>query len=390
MREKEIKERKAIKRPYFIALWLMVIMAVVGCQKTEPSKMEPSNTPSVHQTAEPIEEKRVRIHFIDTGNSDAILIEQGEHAALIDGGDNNDEVLVVEYIKKLGITSLDYIFATHPDADHIGGLDAVISQIPVGQVFVGNGKATTKTYTDFIEAIMRKGLSPSVPLLGKTFNLGDATLKIVSVAHEKDVNNCSLVILYTYKDYKVLLMGDADQSIEQSIDVNEIGDVDLIKVGHHGSKTSSHYDFIKAVSPEHAVITCGEGNKYGHPNQETLDTLNKLNIATYRTDKMGDIIFDINSQGIQLYTSNPLKEDGVITQNEQKKNEILNEDKFLSENEAVVETFQEIGDSSHTVVYFTKDGKRYHKEKNCSNMKDPIVGTIDEVGERTPCKKCYN
>lgn len=239
-----------------------------------------------------------RIHFIDTGNSDAILIEQNGHAALIDGGDNNDERLIVDYIENLGISYLDYVFATHPDADHVGGLDAVIENFDIGNVFIGNGKVTTKTYRDFVNIMISKGVSPSVPLLGEKFPLGDATLKIVSVANEKDVNNCSLVILYTYGNSKILLMGDADQSIEQKIDLASVGTVDLIKVGHHGSRTASNKAFIKAIDPTYAVITCGKDNKYGHPHKETLDTLNQQGIEIYRTDEMGDIIFDITKQSI--------------------------------------------------------------------------------------------
>lgn len=242
----------------------------------------------------------VRIHFIDTGNSDAILIEQGDHLALIDGGDNNDETMLVNYIRDLGYTSLDYVFATHPDADHVGGLDAVIENFDVGSVLIGNGKATTKTYNDFVNALVDKGGAPSVPLLNQTFPLGDASLKIVSVANEKDVNNCSLVILYTYGNSKVLLMGDADQSIEKQIDVDSIGTIDLIKVGHHGSRTASNKGFLQSLNPTYAVITCGKNNKYGHPHQETLDTLNELGIGILRTDEMGTIIFDITPQEVTL------------------------------------------------------------------------------------------
>lgn len=387
-----------IKRRYFGALWLLIIMIVVGCQKTEPMKDGTSNTPNVTKPTTPNEEGQkeqqetevARIHFIDTGNSDAILIEQGEHAALIDGGDNDDETLVVDYIKKLGITSLDYVFATHPDADHIGGLDAVISKISVGQVLVGNGKATTKTYTDFIEAIMQRGLSPSVPLLGKTFTLGDASLKIVSVANEKDVNNCSLVILYTYQDHKVLFMGDADQSIEKTIDLSQVGDVDIIKVGHHGSKTSSNYDFIKAVSPEYAVITCGTGNKYGHPNQETLDTLNQLGIAIYRTDKMGDIIFNISPDGIEPTQGSVSSEKPEISKEQQIEVEESSSSESHLNQEETIEAFNALEDTSEEIVYFTANGKRYHKNPDCSNMKEPIAATIAEVGERTPCQKCFS
>lgn len=371
---------------YSTILCFAIIIGAVGCQSS-------SNNNTTYEAPIVSEDKQLaRIHFIDTGNSDAILIEQQGHAALIDGGDNNDETLVVDYIKRLGIQSLDYVIATHPDADHIGGLDAVISQLEVNQVLVGNGKATTKTYTDFIEAIMNKGLTPSVPLLGSTFSLGEASLKVLSVANEKDVNNCSLVMLYTYDDTKVLFMGDADQSIEKNIDLNAVGDVDLIKVGHHGSKTSSNETFVKGVSPEYAVITCGTGNKYGHPDQETLDVLEHLEITTYRTDQMGDIIFEITEQGISLLNDVPEQGIGINSEKQegtQSNNSIV--ETMQDSEEAKVESVEAFNPSeTKNIVYFTESGKRYHSNANCSDMKNPITASIDEVEGRTPCQKCYN
>lgn len=355
------KMKEIIKWPV-IGLYLWITALTVGCtqQATYP------NQNSVSQGAQQVTSAEVRMHFIDTGNSDAILIQQGEVAALIDGGDNDDETLVVDYLKSQGVQKLEYVIATHPDADHIGGLDAVVTQLEVNQVLVGNGKATTKTYTDFIEAMMDKGLSPSVPLLYSEFPLGEAVLKIVSVANEKDPNNCSLVVLYTYGKHKVLFMGDADQSIEKTLDVNQIGQVDLIKVGHHGSKTSSNKEFLKAVHPKYAVITCGAGNKYGHPNQETLETLQALQITTYRTDEMGDIVFHLN-------------EERLVPPMNEGENQNISKD-------SVQQIEQEI---NQTVVYFTAQGTKYHLDPSCSNMKNAIEGTLETVGEREACKKCF-
>ncbi|MGL5752610.1 MAG: MBL fold metallo-hydrolase, partial [Paraclostridium sp.] len=132
-------------------------VATENNQGTDTAKDNSLETIEVSQTSE--------IHFIDTGNSDAILIKQGDKSALIDAGDNDDENRVVNYLKKQGIKELEYIFATHPHADHIGGLDAVVDNIKVKQVYVSNGDADTKTYRDFIESMANKGLNPSVPLI---------------------------------------------------------------------------------------------------------------------------------------------------------------------------------------------------------------------------------
>ncbi len=304
------------------------------------------------------------IHFIDTGNSDAILVIEGNQAAVIDGGDNDDENWLPDYIKAQGVEKLKYLFVTHPDADHIGGLDAIISEIPIENIYVGNGKAETKTYRDFIEAMMDKGLTPSVPLLGSTFELGNASFKVLSVAHSKDVNHTSLVLFYTNGKDKILFMGDADKEIEKTIDVQS---ADLIKVGHHGSRTSSDKTFLKKVNPQYAVITSGKGNKYNHPHQETLETLSELGIAIYRTDEMGHIVFVSTGEGVTP------KKQGAAEQSESRQK--------VQEAKASAKTAEQ--------VFFTENGKKYHKVPACSGMKSPIEGTIEDAGSRMPCEKCY-
>ena len=186
------------------------------------------------------------IHFIDTGNSDAILIIKDNKAALIDGGDNDDEALVSSYIKKQGISELEYVFATHPHADHIGGLDRVAKEIKINNLYVSNGEADTKSYRDFINEAANKGLYPSVPLLGSKFDLAGSTFKVLSVANTNDPNNNSIVLLYTNGNDKILLMGDAEKEIEQKLNIR---DVDLLKVGHHGSHSSSSKPFIDKINP---------------------------------------------------------------------------------------------------------------------------------------------
>lgn len=238
-----------------------------------------------------------QLHFINTGNSDSILIRQGGEAALIDGGDNDDEKTVVNYLKDIGVKKLKYVVATHPDADHIGGLDAVISSIPVETVYVSNGDANTKTYSDFINAMSSKNLYPSVPLLGAKFYLGTSEFKVLSAANLNDVNDNSIVLEYTNGNDKILLMGDAGADIERIIDATE---VDLIKIGHHGSNTSSDMNFIKKINPKYAVITVGKNNKYGHPNKETMQTLKKENIEVHRNDECGNILFKSTGNGLVI------------------------------------------------------------------------------------------
>lgn len=350
------------------------------------------------------------IHFINTGNSDAILIKQSGEFALIDGGDNNDEGMIVSYLKKQGVSKLKYVFSTHGDADHCGGLDAIIDAFEIGNVFVANGDVNTKTYTDFINSVANKGLFPSVPLLGTEFNLGTSTFKVVSVANTNDINNNSLVLLYTNGNDKILLTGDADTSVLNKIDV---GDIDLLKVGHHGSKTSTDQSFLNKVNPEYAVILCGENNRYGHPHKEVMDLLKSNNIEVHRTDECGTIVFKSTGKGLEVdckggsynygktstsssssnsstsnSTSNTVNSNSESNSSSSSNtNSINNKSETNSSSSSTNNSSSNNNSSNSRTVYWTSSGKKYHFSPTCSNMKNPMSGTIEESG-RTPCSKC--
>ncbi|MGL4736988.1 MAG: ComEC/Rec2 family competence protein [Cellulosilyticaceae bacterium] len=242
-----------------------------------------------------LEYSQSEVHFIDTGNSDAILIVNDGKTLLVDGGDNDDEARVVNYLRKQGVRKLDYVVATHPHADHIGGLDAVLDHYEVGQLLVANGSADTKTYRDFIEAAMNRGVTPSVPLEGSHFELGEGSFTVLNTQGAKETNNQSLVITYVNGKDKVLLMGDAEAEVERRI-LKKVGPVDVLKLGHHGSRSSTTQDFLDRVKPKYAVITCGVNNKYGHPHKETLDKLKHMEV--HRSDKCGDIVFISTGEGM--------------------------------------------------------------------------------------------
>ena len=379
-----------------------------------------------------VSENKAEIHFINTGNSDAILIQEGSKAALIDGGDNDDESTVVSYLKKQGVNELEYIFATHPDADHIGGLDAVVDSIPVKRIYVSNGEANTKTYADFITSMANKGLNTSVPLLNSEFKLGKSKFKVLSVANEKDINNNSIVLEYTNGNDKILFMGDAGREIESSINVS---DVDLLKVGHHGSRTSSDSSFIKKVNPEYAVITVGANNRYGHPHKETMNTLKNNNIEVHRSDECGDIIFISTGNGLEVNckigsynignkkqssssstknnyssvnktstsnsssvnNSNLSNNNSVSNSNSagnnssSNNNSVGNNNSGSSNTSNVNQSNNTSGSSSSDIVYWTPNGKSYHSTKSCPTLsRSKIInsGTISQSGKYDPCDRC--
>lgn len=266
-----------------------------------------SSTPQVEDKPDEVEEvvapviNEGKIHFINTGNSDAILIENNGQFAMIDTGDTDDDAKVQSYLQQQGVKRLEYLVLTHYHADHIGGADTVITDFEVGTTLVPNGDADTQVYRDYINALSDKGLQPSVPLEGAKFELGSATLTFYNtVGGSSNENNNSLVVLYENGDDRALFTGDAEAEVESKLSV---GDIDLLKVGHHGSKTSSTASFINQLQPEYAVILTGQPNQYGHPHEETLSLFESKGIPVYRSDEQGDIVFTSTGQGLETELS---------------------------------------------------------------------------------------
>ena len=238
------------------------------------------------------------IHFINTGQSDCILIK-GEKNVLIDGGNIANGPEVVSYLKNQGITDIDYLIATHNHADHIGGLSDVVDNIKVDHVYVSNGSADSEVYKNFINTLASKHLSPSVPLENNKFMLGNgAYIEFYNTNGGKDKNDQSLITLYVHGKDKALFMGDAQAQEEGEVEC-KLPDVGLLKVGHHGSKTSSTQAFLNKVNPEIAVICVGVDNKYHLPNKVVMDRLKNDDTTVYRTDENGNIVITSTGDGFK-------------------------------------------------------------------------------------------
>ena len=249
------------------------------------------------------------IHTIDVGQGDSILIQTpSSKNILIDGGDDNSHNIVSSYLKKQNVKRIDYIIATHFDSDHIGGLDNIIDKFNVSNIYAPNYESDTVSYQNLISSCVNKNLNLQYLKEGDFINIEDnINLTVLAPSYIQEENNLnSIVFRIDYKNKSFLFTGDAEASNEMSI-INsyELNDIDFLKVGHHGSSSSTTSEFIEEVSPDVAVISCGYKNQYGHPHRSTLDTLEKNNVLTYRTDILGHVVF--YSDGDTIFTTKDYK-----------------------------------------------------------------------------------
>ena len=236
------------------------------------------------------------VHFIDVGQADCALLECGGEYMLIDAGENDSEDTVIHYLNGLGVEALDLVVATHGDADHIGEMDDVLEAIPADTVWYPNYGHDTKTEADFLAAAEDCGAELYRPELGQTYDLGGATVTVLGPVTDYDeANDMSIVLLVQFGDDRFLFTGDMENVDGAETDLVEYwGEealrADVLKVGHHGSDSSTSYRFLRAVAPGYAVISVGAGNKYGHPTPETLKILKDAEVYVYRTDTMGTVV----------------------------------------------------------------------------------------------------
>ena len=238
------------------------------------------------------------VDYIDVGQADSILIRNDNHSMLIDAGNNEDGKDVLNFIKEKGITKLDYVIGTHPHEDHIGGSDDVInSDLEIENILMPKISTNTKTYEDVLDAISNKGLTVTAPKKDDTFEIGKAKCTVMtdSILDQDNLNLSSIIIRLEYGENSFLFMGDAEEENEKQIHWPK---TDVLKVGHHGSNTSSSKNFINQVQPKYSIIMVGKDNSYKLPKQETIDKLKNIGSEIYRTDENGTI--EINSNGVDI------------------------------------------------------------------------------------------
>lgn len=244
---------------------------------------------------------QTEVHVLDVGQGLSVLVESQGHYMLYDGGDRNKSSFVVSYLKEEHVDSLDYVIASHYDADHLNGVVGALNVFPVKQVFGPDYTTDTRVFNSFQSIIETKSISKKQPKVGTIYQLGDASFQIVSPSGDdySDPNNYSVGIRITDGDNSFLITGDAESDSEKEICKTKLDlESDVYVMGHHGSGTSTSWELLQKVTPEYAVLSCGVGNTYGHPHIESMEKLQDMDIQLLRTDKQGTIIASTDGTSI--------------------------------------------------------------------------------------------
>ncbi len=312
--------------------------------------------------------EKMKVHYIDVGQSDCVLITQKNKNMLVDAGDVGDGNKIVTYLKSQGVKKLDYIIATHPHADHIGGMEDVVDCFPVGKIIMSKKSHTTKTYVSLLKKIQAKGMKITEAKPGTTYKLGQASFTLLapnSYRYGSNINNYSVAFRLLYNKNSFMFVGDCEENAISDIMGNGM-DVksDVLMCGHHGSANSTTSAWVEKVNPSYAVISVGAGNSYGHPAAAVLQILSEQKVKYFRTDKKGTVIATSNGKKITFNTK-PLTEEMKVQENP-------------------------TSSSQKGYVYITSSGKKYHSQGCRYLAKSSIKKKLSEVKKAgySACKVC--
>ncbi len=348
------------------------------------------NTPEAEAATYP---GLMEVDYIDMGQADATLIQLDGHNILIDAGDNATGTYLQNYLQSQGVTNIDLFVITHFHADHCGGADVIINKFPVDKLMVSDYYVDSASCRNVFEAAAAKGLSYRTPSAGETMMVGDMQVTFIAPAYYgyDGPNNSSIGLIVRYGGTSFLFAGDAEATAETAIlNSGQDIDIDVYQVDHHGSNTSSTTAFLNAMSPKYAVISCAEGNSYGHPHAETLNNLRSRGIQVYRTDEQGTV--KAYSDGLNiLWSDSPSTswQTGVQTQSDWDSEEPANWEQELMAGvtPASGETYYVGNANSKKFHYSYCDSVQKMAEHNKVDLRGYTRDQIISMGY-TPCGVC--
>ena len=275
------------------SLLLLTALLLCGCSEAAPT---PSAPPAVSGDG-------LTVHFIDVGQADCALLECGGEYMLIDGGNREDGQLVVSYLEQQGVEELSAVVCSHAHEDHVGGLPAVLAVYPTAAVYAPTRTYSSNVFDDFLYYTDQQGLEVTLPVPGDAFSLGETQVTVLGpVKSYADPNDTSIVLRVEYGEASFLFTGDMETTAENDMleywDDASLFRADVLKVGHHGSNTSTGYRFLYEVDPDYGVISVGTDNSYGHPHEEPVSRMKDAGVTMLRTDELGHILASTDGQEI--------------------------------------------------------------------------------------------
>lgn len=279
-----------------LVLLLLLSLLLSSCQLPSDFTL-PEDWLAFEEASAAYEGDSLWVHFIDVGQADCALLEYGGQFILIDGGNRDDTSLVVSYLAEQGVQELEAIVCTHIHEDHVGGIPGVLDAYPAKALYAPTDSYSSGLFRDIDRRAQTQKLAFTVPAPGDTLTLGALTLTFVGpvTAYEK-TNNTSLVLRADFGDSSFLFTGDMETLAEHDLmnywdDFSpEILDVDVLKVGHHGSYSSSGYRFLYETTPDYGILSLGADNDYGYPHKEPMERFDQAGVTTLRTDLLGSIV----------------------------------------------------------------------------------------------------